>query len=244
MDKTHENHHAASPGTVQVAPSLICTDLCNLERSIKQLESLGLDCLHVDILDGHFSPSMPIGIDVVRQLREKTSLAFDVHLMVTENEFFVQEMARIGAQRICFHIESAFHADRLLTVIKDQGIQAGIALMPATPLTALDYVLHRCDFLLLMLINPGYAGHRGEQQVPYALRKVAESKRYLSQQGVDIPLEVDGCVSFENIPDLVAAGADILVAGTSCLFHASDAVTKNLTRMTQAIAEGLKKRKP
>jgi len=210
---------------------------------VRQLEFQGLDMLHVDILDGHFSPSMPIGLDVVRQLRKKTSLAFDVHLMVQGNEFFIREMIDIGVQRMCFHYESAFHVDRMVGLIQDRGIQVGIALTPATPLVVLDYIVDRLDFVLLMLINPGFAGHAGEKQVPYAVRKVSECREFLKRHRRDIPIEVDGRVSFETIPHLVAAGADILVAGTSCLFSRENPVQENLAKTRQAISAGLKQRK-
>ena len=194
----------------------------------------------MDILDGHFSPSMPIGLDVVRQLRVKTKLLFNAHIMVTNNEYVVREMIDLGVEQLCFHIESAFHVDRLLTVIKDSGVQAGVALMPGTPLNVLDYVLDRCDFVLLMLINPGYASNKAEQQVPYAVRKVAQCREYLDSRRPGIQLEVDGRVSFENIPELVAAGADILVAGSSCLFHSGADITHNLEQTREAIAAGLR----
>ncbi len=228
---------------VQLAPSLICTDLCNLERDVHKLEAAGVDFLHVDLLDGHFSPSMPIGIEVVRQVRRKTRLPFDVHLMVENNEFFIREMADIGVQRICFHYESAFHVDRMLDLIKGQNILAGIALSPATPLTVVDFVLEKLDFVLLMLINPGFAGHAGEKQVPYALRKISECRRLLDDRGRDIPIEVDGRVCFETIPGIVAAGAGTLVTGSSCLFHQGASFAENLKKIQNAIAAGLAMRK-
>jgi ribulose-phosphate 3-epimerase len=228
--------------TVQLSPSLICLDLCNLEKAVRELEDQGINLLHVDILDGHFSPSMPIGIDVVRQLRSKTRLAFDVHLMVENNEFFIQEMLGIGVQQMCFHYESASHIDRLLDLIKANNVKVGLALSPATPLTVLDYVLEKLDFVMLLLINPGFAGHAGQSQVPYARRKIAECHELLAKRGLDIPIEVDGRVSFETIPGLVAAGADILVTGTSCLFHPAAPMSDNLAKIRTAIDQGLSKR--
>jgi len=223
---------------VRIAPSLICTDLCNLEREVGALEACGVDFLHVDLLDAHFSPSMPIGIEVVRRLRGRTNLPFDVHLMVDNNEFFIEEMLKIGVQQMCFHYESAFHVDRLLDLIRAGGVRAGLALSPATPLTVLEYALEKLDFVMLMLINPGFAGHAGQAQVPYGLRKIAECRRLLADRGLDIPIEVDGRVSFETIPGIVAAGATILVAGTSCLFHPAGTITENLEKMNEAIERG------
>ncbi|MBN1436811.1 MAG: ribulose-phosphate 3-epimerase [Sedimentisphaerales bacterium] len=222
----------------EIVPSLICSDLCNLERELKQFEELGLTSLHVDILDGHFSPSMPIGLEVVRQVSKITSLAFDVHLMVKEHEFFINEILDIGVKRLCFHVESAFHVDRLLSKIRAAGVEAGVALQPGTPLSVLDYVVERCDFVLLMLINPGYAGHGDEGQVPYALRKVKECRDFLDRAGFDIPIEVDGRVSLEGIPGLVAAGANILVAGSQSFFRKGAERGQNLAAMQQMIALG------
>lgn len=228
---------------VHIAPSLICLDLCNLERDVRQLESHGLERLHVDILDGHFSPSMPIGLDVVRQLRAKTRLAFDVHLMVQDNEFFIRETLAIGVQRLCFHWESTLHVDRMLGLVREAGVEAGIALTPATPPAVLECILDRLDFVLLMLINPGFAGHKDEKQVPYALRKVADCRRFLDERNRNIPILVDGRVSFETIPPLVAAGADVLTAGTSCLFAAGHSFDENLAKTQQAIEAGMSRRK-
>ncbi len=225
---------------VRIAPSLICTDICNLETSVRSLESIGMELLHVDLLDGYFSPSMPIGLDVVRQLRKKTALDFDVHLMVRENEFFINEFIGMGVQRLCFHYETALHADRLLGMLKANNIKAGIAINPATPLSALDYVVERCDFILLMLINPGYAGHKSEEQVPYAVKKVADCHKYLLGKNPDTEIEIDGRVSFENIPDLVASGAGTLVAGSKSLFHGEDTLANNLEKMKKAISAGIK----
>ena len=228
---------------VKIAPSLICTDLCNIERDIKNIEDAGVDFLHVDLIDAHFSPSMPMGIEVVQQVRQKTPLPFDVHLMVENNEFFITEMAKIGIQQMCFHYESAFHVDRMLSLIQENGIKPGIALMPATPVSVLEYCLERIDFVMLMLINPGFAGHKGENQVPYAERKVADCYKFLRERGSNIPIEIDGRVSFENIPNLVAAGADILVAGSRSLFHKDGTLSENLKKIKKATSLGLAKRK-
>lgn len=227
----------ASNLSIAIAASLICADLCNIERELQCMEAAGIDLLHVDLIDAHFSPSMPMGIEVVQQARKKTSLPFDVHLMVHDNEFFIGEMVKIGVQRISFHPESAFHVDRCLGLIRDAGIQAGLALMPATPLAVLEYCLDRLDFVLLMLINPGFAGHAGETQVPYARRKVADCRRFLSDRGVTLPIEVDGRVSFDNIPELVMAGATDLVAGSSSAFHPDAGLTANVNRMRELIAQ-------
>lgn len=199
------------------APSLIsCCDLCNLEASARRLEAMGAPLLHVDILDGHFSPSMPLGLDTVRQLRARTALPFDCHVMATANGYFVDELLDIGAQQITFHVETEPHVDALLTRVKKAGARAGLALKPSTPLTALDYVLEKCDAVLLMLINPGYAFLKDEKQVPYGPRKVADLRRLIDGRGLGAKIAIDGRVSRENVAAFGRA-VDIYVAGSTCL---------------------------
>lgn len=200
-----------------IAPSLICFDLCNLEQQVHMLEKQNVDVLHVDILDGHFSPSMPLGLDTVRQLRKKTSLPFDVHLMVTDQDFFVQELLDIGVQQLTFHVECEKHADQMLNIIRRSGVRAGVALMPATPLNSLTYIIEKCDVVLLMLINPGYAGAAGEKQVPYARRKIADLHEMIEKMGLDTRIELDGRISLQDIGELGGTMANIFVAGSTCI---------------------------
>lgn len=224
---------------VEIAPSLMCADFCRLEDAVKELEWLGVDWLHLDIMDGRFTPNMPIGFEALRQLRPKTSLPFDAHLMVMDHEFFVRELLKIGVEQISVHVESGRHLDRTLAAIRDAGVRAGVALNPGTPLHTLEYVLERLDFVLIMTVNPGYAG---QQMVPAGLRKLEDCRNYLDARGVDIPIQVDGQVSFSNIPDMVAAGADCLVAGSSSLFHAGGTRSENMVKIKAAIRAGLARR--
>ena len=186
------------------SPSLICLDLCNLEAQVRELENSGCPMLHVDILDGYFSPSMPIGLDVVRQLRKKTNLPFDVHLMAREQDYFVEELLDIGV-------------DNRLNMIHRAGARAGIALKPATSLTTLEYVLEKCDTVLLMLINPGYAGSAKEKQVPYGERKIRELRDMIQQRELPVKIEIDGRISPDNILCYGKELVDIFVTGSTCL---------------------------
>lgn len=221
---------------VQVSPSLMCADLCHLEDQVRRLEGLGVDYLHMDIMDAHFVPNMPLGLETLRHLRPKTALPFDVHLMVDNNDFFIREMAAVGVQLISVHAETSVHLDHTLSLIQSLGAKAGVALNPATPLSTLEYVLEKLDFILLMTVNPGYSGQR---LVDSTLDKIAQCRRMLDLHGLKVPIEVDGNVSFEHIPRMVAAGADILVAGTSSLFARGGSLHQNHKRMLHAIQEGL-----
>lgn len=216
-----------------LSPSLIsCCDLCNLENSVHQLEDAGIEMLHVDILDGHFSPSMPLGLDTVRQLRKKTDMFFDVHLMASAHDFFVEELLDIGVQQLVFHGEMEPHMDNRLNQIHAKGVRAGIALKPATPLNTLDYVIEKCDAVLLMLINPGYAQSKSEGQVPYADRKVRELHEMIHSRGLDTKVILDGRISKQNMLDYAPEGiADIFVAGSTCLDK------KNLRTSAAALVE-------
>ena len=200
------------------SPSLICLDLCNLESQVRQVEQSGIEMLHVDILDGHFSPSMPLGLDTVRQLRKKTDLFFDVHVMTTAHDFFIAELLDIGVQNIVFHGEMEPHLDNRLNQIRKAGVRAGVALKPGTSLSMLDYVLEKCDSVLLMLINPGYAQDKSEGQVPYAARKVRELHDRIVSRGLDTKVILDGRISKSNMLEFGPGGlADIFVAGSTCL---------------------------
>lgn len=200
-----------------LSPSLICLDMCNLEREVKILEKAGIKMLHIDILDGHFSPSMPLGLDTVRQLRAKTDMFFDCHVMVTEQDYFVDELLDIGADQIVFHGETQPHIDGMLNRIHAKGVKAGVALKPSTPLTELEYVLDKCDTVLLMLINPGYAFVKGEKQVAYADRKIRELRKMITDRGLKTKIEVDGRISPDNIRTYGKGDVDIFVTGSTCI---------------------------
>lgn len=214
---------------------MMCADVWRLADVVRELESAGVDMLHFDVMDAHYVPNLPLGLAMLEQLRQHTHLPFDVHLMVENNDFFIEQLASIGVQLISVHAESALHLDRTLTLIRTAGIQAGVALNPATPLCALDYVLEHLDYVLIMTVNPGYAGQR---LVPSAMRKIADCRSYLQACGRQLPIQVDGNVSFEHIPHMVAAGADILVAGTSSVFHKDGTLSENTRRVRQAIERG------
>lgn len=200
-----------------MSPSLICMDQLHLEENIRKLEQAGIRMLHVDILDGHFSPSMPLGFETVKQLRRITDMAFECHVMSDSPEYFVNELLQIGVDEIKFQIETAPHVDGLINTIHNAGIRAGVALKPATPLSVLDYVLEKCDSVLIMQINPGYASHKGESRTCYSDRKVRELRGMIDERGYKTKIILDGRVSPENIATYGNGIVDIFVGGTTCL---------------------------
>lgn len=209
---------------LRLTPSLICMDLCNLEHKVREVEALGVDMLHIDLVDGYFSPSMPIGLDVIRQLRKKTQLPFDAHVMVKDCRFFLDELLDIGVQRIAIHSESCVHPDRILAEIQSAGVEAGLAISPGTSLGILDYLKERCDYVLHMMINPGFASVSNETVAPYGLHKLRDIRNKI---GPDKDITVDGHVSFELLPDLIQAGATTFVAGTKSLFSSRGSCKEN-----------------
>lgn len=218
-----------------LSPSIMCSDLVNLEKSISELEAVGMDTLHIDVIDGSFSPSMPLGIETIKRMREITTMAFDVHIMSNDNEFFIGEMLKVGVEGITFHQETSLHIDRYIQLIKNTGTKVGVALNPATPLNVLDYILPEIDRVCLMLINPGFATNKAEKQIPYALKKIADLRKLIDTQELAVDLQVDGRVSLATIPDLLDAGATNLVLGSTSLFIAGNTLTENRQLLSEAV---------
>lgn len=238
-DSETPNVHGERPRhpDVLISPSMMCVDALNFEANLREVEALGVDMLHMDIMDARFVPNMPMGLGMLEPLRSKTDLPIDVHLMVQDNDFFIELLREMGVHQISVHVESCIHLDRTLTRIREIGAKAGAAVNPGTSLETLRYVLERLDYVLVMTVNPGYAG---QSMTPASIRKIADCRRMLDDCGFQaMPIQVDGNVSFENIPEMVAAGGSNLVAGTSSLFHRADSRAANLTRMRDAIARGL-----
>lgn len=224
---------------VLVSPSMMCADQLNFAAELKEANVTGCDMLHMDIMDGHFVPNMAMGLGILEQACSfpDNRLPIDVHLMVQDNDFFVDAMKSWDIYQISVHFESSLHLDRTLAGIRETGAKAGLALNPSTPLTVLDYVIERIDYVLIMTVNPGYAG---QKMTPASIRKIRDCRQRLMELGrSDMPIQVDGNVSFENIPSMVAAGATNLVAGTSSYFHKDGSRKSNLRKVHQCIQQGL-----
>ncbi len=214
--------------SVRVAPSILASDFAKLGEEVRAIEQAGADYVHVDIMDGHFVPNLTIGPDVVRALRPHSKLPFDVHLMISPVDPFVPPFAEAGADIITVHPEAGPHLHRTVQLVKSLGKKVGVALNPATPVEAVDPVLDELDLVLVMSVNPGFGG---QTFIRAALGKIAALRKRIDALGRTVDLEVDGGINFETAPEAVAAGADVLVAGTATFQGGSGAYGENIRRL-------------
>ena len=198
--------------TYKLSPSILAADITCLGQEVKTAQSAGADYIHIDVMDGVFVPNLSFGTTIVRGLRECTDLFFDVHLMIEEPIRYIAEFAKAGADITTAHAEACKHLDRTIEVIKEQGLLAGVALNPATPVEMIRHVLPKVDMVLIMTVNPGLGGQR---LIPYTIDKVREVKKLIEEQELKVDIEVDGGINLSNVEEVMDAGANIIVAGAA-----------------------------
>ena len=196
----------------QLAPSILAADFFRLGEQIKEVEKAGARYLHIDVMDGTFVPSISFGLPLITSIRKNTGLIFDVHLMVTEPERFVDQFADAGADIITVHYEACTHLNRTLKHIKERGIKAGVALNPATIPDNLRYLYDYMDMILVMSVNPGFGG---QKFIPETLDKLREVRKLVKESGRGIDIEVDGGITLDNVSEILGAGANVIVSGSS-----------------------------
>lgn len=201
-----------------IAPSILSADGSRLGEEIAAVQEAGADWLHIDVMDGHFVPNITIGPGLITSLRKATTLPFDVHLMIENPERYVETFAQAGANWLTVHVEATAHLHRLIDLIHENGIKAGVSLNPATPLCQIEPILPEIDLLLIMSVNPGFGG---QKFIESSLAKIRAARELIKNTGSPALIEVDGGISLKNIQAVAAAGADVFVAG-SAIFGSAD----------------------
>jgi len=203
---------------IDIAPSILSADFARLAEEIQIVERAGASILHVDVMDGRFVPNITIGLPVVKAISRATRLPIDAHLMIVEPGQYAEQFVEAGANMVSIHIEADPHAHRTLSGIRAAGAQAGIAINPGTSLSAIDEALRFADYVLLMSVNPGFGG---QKFIPESLEKLRRLRRMIDERGLKTRIEIDGGIDADNIAEVAAAGAEIIVSG-SAIFSADD----------------------
>lgn len=217
---------------IKLSPSILNADFGRLAEQVREAEAAGADYLHVDVMDGQFVPNITLGPAIVAAIREATSLPLDLHLMIEEPRRFLREFVEAGAGIMTVHAEAVRHLHATVAAIQDAGVKAGVALNPATPLSAVEEIVDRLDLLLVMTVNPGFGG---QALIPETLGKIARARALLDARGARAELEVDGGVKAENVAEVVRRGARVVVAG-SAIFVGGGGIQANTAALRAEIA--------
>ncbi len=219
--------------TIRLAPSILAADFARLGEQVSEAEAAGADRIHVDVMDGHFVPNISIGVPVVRSLRKVTRLPLETHLMIADAPRYITAFAEAGSDTLIVHQEAVTHLHRAVQQIKQLGLRAGVAINPATPVGLLEDIVEDLDLLLVMTVNPGFGG---QDFIPSTVPKIRQARQVLDARKLAVDLEVDGGIEPHTAPLAVAAGANVLVAGTA-IFHQADGVAAAMERLLQSCAQ-------
>ncbi|MBA3962121.1 MAG: ribulose-phosphate 3-epimerase [Chthoniobacterales bacterium] len=221
---------------VKISTSILSADFARLGEQINEAETGGADYIHVDVMDGHFVPNITIGPLIVRAIRPVTSLPLDVHLMIENPDRYLADFAKAGADIITVQLEACTHLHRVVQAIKEHDVKAGVAINPATPVALLADILADLDLVLIMTVNPGFAG---QAFIPNSLRKLRALQKMIAEQDAVCEVEVDGGINAGTVAEVVAAGAEVLVAG-SAIFNDKASVAENIAALRSLTSKGLK----